>query len=396
MHVRTVLRTLAACRTPQMGGSLLECDWCGRQEYHFHSCGDRHCPTCNGSARAKWLEQRQAELLPTTYYHVVFTLPSQLRDLTYCNQASLYAVLLRTAGRTLTELCQAENHLGATPGVMTVLHTWGGSLAFHPHAHCVVTGGGLTKDRARWVACRGGGNFFLPIRALSRKFRGKFLAELKKLHAAGELTFPPKLAYLADPKRFRVWLKPLYRKHWHAYAKPPFGGPERVLKYLARYSHGVAISNKRLLELEHDRVTFECKNAAAPGGTETLTLDADEFVRRFVQHVLPKRFTRIRYFGLLGNRYRRENLTRCRELLASESAPEVPVPDNSPSPDERSKDRCPSCRQGNLILTASWPRPTRQELLEHPSPWSPSLPPGRTRKAACLDVRASSAPGHPP
>lgn len=396
MHVQTVLRTLAACRTPQMGGSLLECGWCGRQEYRFHSCGDRHCSTCNGPARAKWLEQRQAELLPTTYYHVVFTLPSQLRDLVYCNQASLYAVLLRTAGRTLTELCQGENHLGATPGVMTVLHTWGGNLAFHPHAHCVVTGGGLTKDRTRWVTCRGGKRFFLPIRAVSRKFRGKFLAELKKLHTAGKLTFPPKLAYLADPKRFRVWLKPLYRKHWHAYAKRPFSGPERVLKYLARYSHGVAISNKRLLKLDRGRVTFESKNAAVSGGTETLTLDADEFVRRFVQHVLPKGFTRIRYFGLSANRYRRENLAHCRELLASEPAPEVSLPDGSPSLDEHFNGCCSSCRQGEPRLIASWPRPTRQELLEHPSPWSPSLPSGGTRKATCSDRHESSSPWQPP
>jgi len=317
---KKALRDLALCRTAALGGHVERCLDCGHERIAYNSCRNRHCPKCQALVRARWLEREAEHLLPVPYYHVVFTLPAELSDLARANPAILYDLLLQSAAATLRDVAANPQRLGAQLGVLMVLHTWGQNLHHHPHVHCVATGGGLSCDsagkmdaRPRWVACRPG--FFLPVRVLSRVFRGKFLAGVRQAHVARQLVFPGALATLADKDAFAHWLAPLYAKEWVVYAKPPFGGPEQVLKYLARYTHRVAISNHRLVKLEDGQVTFRYKDYAAAHRHKTMTLSTDEFLRRFVQHILPKGFVKVRHYGLLANRQREARLTLCRCLL---------------------------------------------------------------------------------
>jgi hypothetical protein len=314
---RQALRDLAACRTAALGGHVEECLDCGAQRIAYNSCRNRHCPKCQALARARWLEQQAQHLLPVEYHHVVFTLPAELGELALANPAVVYDLLMRSAAAALREVAANPKRLGALPGVLMVLHTWGQNLHHHPHAHCVVTGGGLSCDGTgqvgpspRWVSCRPG--FFLPVRVLGRVFRDRFVAGLRAALAAGQLSAPPALAGPVARGRF---LAALLTKDWVVYAKPPFGGPERVLKYLARYTHRVAISNARLLELRDGRVTFRYKDYADAHRAKAMALEAGEFLRRFVQHVLPRGFVNVRHYGLLANARREARLAACRRLL---------------------------------------------------------------------------------
>ena len=314
---KKALRELASCRTAALGGHVERCLDCGHERLAYNSCRNRHCPKCQALARARWLEREASYLLPVAYHHVVFTLPAELAELASANPAPLYNLLMQSAAQTLRVVAANPKRLGAQVGVLLVLHTWGQNLHHHPHVHGVVTGGGLSCNERgqvqaapRWLSCRPG--FFLPVRVLSRVFRGKFLAALRGLHAQGKLKLPRRLH---EATAFTAWLSPLYAKDWVVYAKPPFGGPEQVLKYLARYTHRVALSNHRLVKLEHGRVTFRYKDYADERKEKLLTLSAEEFLRRFLQHVLPKGFTKIRHYGLLSNRQRQARLRLARRLL---------------------------------------------------------------------------------
>jgi hypothetical protein len=318
---RKALRDLAACRTAALGGHVEQCLNCGRERIAYNSCRNRHCPKCQALARARWLDQQAQHLLPVEYHHVVFTLPTALGDLVRANPVALYDLLMRSATATPREVAANPKRLGASVGVLMVLHTWGQNLHHHPHVHCVVTGGGLSCDATgkvdaspRWRACRPG--FFLPVRVLSRVFRGKFLAGLAAAFDQGQLLLPGALQRLADRDCRAAWWQTLYAHDWVVYSKRPFGGPTQVLKYLARYTHRMAISNARLVELRDGRVTFGYKDYADGRRQKTMTLDAHEFLRRFVQHVLPKGFVKIRHYGLLANRQREARLAVCRRLLS--------------------------------------------------------------------------------
>jgi hypothetical protein len=331
---RQALRDLACCRTAALGGHVQRCLDCGHERIAYNSCRNRHCPKCQALARARWLEREAELLLPVEYHHVVFTLPAELAELALANGVVLYEALFQAASATLRELAADPQWLGAQLGILLVLHTWGQNLHHHPHVHAVVTGGGLScnaqgvVDQApAWHSCRPG--FFLPVRVLSRLFRGKYLALLRAAFDQGKLTFPGRWAGLADAPAFAGWLRPLYHQDWVVYAKPPFGGPAQVLKYLARYTHRVAISNQRLLALADGRVTFRYKDYADDQRHKALTLSAEEFLRRFVQHVLPKGFVKIRHYGLLANRHREDKLRRCRRLLVPWNVAAGSVPASS-------------------------------------------------------------------
>lgn len=308
-----VMTSLAQCRTAALGGHVDSCDGCGFVRISYNSCRDRHCPKCQASERAAWVEARLERLLPVDYFHVVFTLPEQLQPLVLKNRRALYGVMFKAASRTLLELAADPRRLGAQIGVTAVLHTWGQNLLFHPHLHCVVTGGGLSPDGGRWVPSRS--DYFLPVQVLSRLFRGKFLAELKHLYLAGQLTLSGSVAHLAQPQTFQKLLDRLYRTSWVVYAKPPFGGAEQVYRYLGRYTHRVAISNSRLISMPGDRVRFQYKDYADDQKSKELTLSAEEFLRRFLLHVLPKGFVRIRHYGLLASPNVQTKLKRCQWLL---------------------------------------------------------------------------------
>jgi hypothetical protein len=338
-----VMRHLVACRTAALGGHVDACDQCGFQRVSYNSCRDRHCPKCQAAKRAQWVEQRLMRLLPVPYFHVVFTLPEQLKPLTLRNRRRVYELLFRCASATLLQLAADPKRLGAQIGLTAVLHTWGQNLLFHPHLHCVVTGGGLTADGKCWVAAREG--YLLPVKMMARLFRGKFLHGLQQLYAAGELTFAGNTADLADPKIFAALRDQLYRRDWVVYAKPPFGGAEHVYRYLGRYTHRVAISNSRLVAMEDDRVRFYYKDYADGNRKKQMTLSAEEFIRRFLLHVLPKRFVRIRHYGLMAGRNVDTRLERCRALLQSVKEP-LPAPSstlNLPAP-EHDPATCPRCR----------------------------------------------------
>jgi predicted RNA-binding Zn-ribbon protein involved in translation (DUF1610 family) len=310
-----VMSAIEQCRSAALGGHVLRCDACEELQIAYNSCRNRHCPKCQSRAARQWLEARQADLLPIEYYHVVFTLPSPIATIAYTNKAVIYDLLFAVAAQTLCTIAADPKHLGAEVGVTLVLHTWGSALTHHPHVHGVVPGGGLSIDGQRWVRCRPG--FFLPVRVLSRLFRRRFLEELEQAHRAGRLQFFGDDAPLADAQRFAQWLAPLRACEWVVYAKRPFAGPAAVLAYLSRYTHRVAISNSRLLAFDERGVTFRYKDYRAKGKTryKAMTLSADEFMRRFLLHVLPSGFHRIRHYGLLANAGRREHLARARELL---------------------------------------------------------------------------------
>jgi hypothetical protein len=310
-----VMSAIEQCRSAALGGHVLRCSGCEQIEVAYNSCRNRHCPKCQASAAHRWLEARQADLLPVEYYHVVFTLPATISVIAWYNKAVIYGLLFDVAAETLRTIAADPKHLGAQIGATLVLHTWGSVLTHHPHVHGIVPGGGLSPDGERWVACRPG--FFLPVRVLSRLFRRRFLEELAAVHRHGELRFFGEYAALADPAVFAQWLAPLRACEWVVYAKRPFAGPEAVLAYLSRYTHRVAISNQRLVALDERGVTFRWKECRAKGRTryKTMTLGAHEFMRRFLLHVLPGGFHRIRHYGLLANPVRRQNLAKIRELL---------------------------------------------------------------------------------
>src|SRR5438034_699863 len=310
-----VMSAIEQCRSAALGGHVLRCHTCAQVEIAYNSCRNRHCPKCQACAARRWLEARQADLLPLDYYHLVFTLPAPISAIAYYNKAVIYDLLFELAAETLRTIAADPKHLGAQIGVTLVLHTWGSALTHHPHVHGIVPGGGLARDGECWVACKPG--FFLPVRVLSRLFRRRFLEQLHQAHRSGRLQFFGEYAALGDARAFAQWLAPLRECEWVVYAKRPFAGPAAVLAYLSRYTHRVAISNQRLLALDQRGVTFRCKDYRATRKTryKSMTLDAHEFMRRFMLHVLPSGFHRIRHYGLLANAGRREHLTRARQLL---------------------------------------------------------------------------------
>jgi Putative transposase/Transposase zinc-binding domain len=310
-----VMSAIEQCRSAALGGHVLHCDGCGHDRVAYNSCRNRHCPKCQASAAKRWLEARQAELLPVDYYHVVFTLPAPISAVAYYNKAVIYRLLFEVAAETLSTIAADPKHLGAQIGSTLVLHTWGSALTHHPHVHGIVPGGGLSLDGKRWVSCKPG--FFLSVRVLSRLFRRRFLEELGVAYRAGQLQFFGEYAQVADANTFAKWLAPMGKCEWVVYAKRPFAGPAAVLAYLSRYTHRVAISNSRLIAMDETGVTFRWKDYRDKGKTrhKTMTLEPQEFMRRFLLHVLPGGFHRIRHYGLIANNARKENLARARELL---------------------------------------------------------------------------------
>ena len=310
-----VMSAIERCRSAELGGHVLCCQNCAQLQIAYNSCRNRHCPKCQGTAARRWLEARQADLLPVEYYHLVFTLPAPISDIAYYNKAVIYHILFKAAAETLRTIAGDPKHLGARIGATLVLHTWGSAMTHHPHVHGIVPGGGFSADGKQWIACKPG--FFLSVRVLSRLFRRLFLDELKKAHQGNELRFFADHTDLADPRIFADWLKPLRKLEWVVYAKRPFAGPEAVLAYLSRYTHRVAIANSRLLALDENGVTFKWKDYREKGATrrKTMTLDTDEFIRRFLLHVLPRGFHRIRHYGWLANGSRVAKLVLARELL---------------------------------------------------------------------------------
>lgn len=345
-----VMSAIEQCRSAALGGHVLRCQTCEHTEIAYNSCRNRHCPKCQASAARRWLEARQTELLPVDYYHVVFTLPAPISAIAYYNKAVIYGLLFEVADETLRTIAADPKHLGARIGVTLVLHTWGSALTHHPHVHGIVPGGGLSPDGERWIACKPG--FFLPVRVLSRLFRRRFLEELDKAHRIGQLQFFGEYTPLADATAFAAWLAPLRSCEWVVYAKRPFAGPAAVLAYLSRYTHRVAISNGRLVSFDEHGVTFRWKDYRAKGRTryKTMTLSADEFMRRFLLHVLPSGFHRIRHYGLIANGERKENLARARELL--HVAPVIAEPDAPDAPSESIHPTfvCPNCGATMIII----------------------------------------------
>jgi hypothetical protein len=345
-----VMSAIEQCRSAALGGHVLRCDACAQVQIAYNSCRNRHCPKCQARAARRWLEARQTDLLPVDYYHLVFTLPAPIAAIAYYNKTVLYDLLFELAAETLRTIAADPKHLGAQIGVTLVLHTWGSALTHHPHVHGIVAGGGLSLDGERWVPCRPG--FFLPVRVLSRLFRRRYLEELDQAHRSGQLQFLGEYAALSDATVFHHWLAALREVEWVVYAKRPFAGPAAVLAYLSRYTHRVAISNQRLLALDERGVTFRWKDYRATGKTryKAMTLGADEFMRRFLLHVLPSGFHRIRHYGLLANAARREHLARARELLqvvptAAESQPPQPAAANV-----QPTFVCPHCGAAMIIV----------------------------------------------
>ena len=338
---RKVLDAIARCRTAALGGHRDQCLRCGHQAISYNSCRNRHCPKCQSNARNKWLAARSAELLPVPYFHIVFTLPHELSALMLQNKRLLYDLLFRSSAAALLEVARDPKHLGADIGLLSVLHTWGQNLQHHPHVHSIVPAGGLAPDGSRWIAASS--SFLLPVRLLSRVFRGKFTEGLRRLFEQGKLQFHGSLTQLAETAQFRRFLRQLYRQDWVVYAKSPFGGAEHLLQYLARYTHRVAISNHRLVSFEQDRVSFRWKDYAHGGKQKVMTVSAEDFLRRFLIHVLPRGLVRIRHFGLFANRHRAASLARCRSLLgvsASAALPDVTA----------NQLRCPVCSGPMLII----------------------------------------------
>ena len=358
------MSAIELCRTAALGGHTEACAECGLVRCAYNSCRNRHCPKCQGAARAEWLAARQAELLPVPYFHVVFTVPAPIAEIAFQNKEMVYAILFRTAAETLRIIAADPRHLGAEIGLLAVLHTWGQNLHLHPHLHCVVPGGGLSLDGTRWVACRPG--FFLPVRVLSRLFRRLFLAELDVAFAAGRLGFFGALTGLANPAAFARRLNELRRVEWVVYAKPPFGGPEQVLAYLARYTHRVAIANSRLVGLTADHVAFRWKDYRHHGRSKVMTLAPDEFIRRFLLHTLPDGFHRIRHYGFLANGHRAAKLALCGRLLDA-PATDALVDEVEDKASLRASRLCPCCG-GVMMLTSILP----PLLPQRPQLWNDS------------------------
>jgi len=359
-----VMSAIEQCRSAALGGHVLRCEACEQVQIAYNSCRNRHCPKCQASAARRWLEARQADLLPVEYYHVVFTLPAPIAAIAYSNKAVIYDLLFAVAAETLRTIAADPKHLGAEVGVTLVLHTWGSALTHHPHVHGIVPGGGLATDGERWVRCRLG--FFLPVRVLSRLFRRRFLEELEQAHRVGRLQFFGQEAVLANAQAFAQWLAPLRAREWVVYAKRPFAGPAAVLTYLSRYTHRVAISNRRLLALDERGVTFRWKDYRATGKTryKAMTLAVDEFIRRFLLHVLPTGFHRIRHYGLLANASRREHLAQARELLQVTPAVEAPSPPQTSTSIVPPTFICPHCGAAMRVVETF----TRGQSIRAPPP----------------------------
>jgi hypothetical protein len=359
---RRVMTAIKVCRTAALGGHLEQCDQCGHERNCFNSCRDRHCPKCQSLARAQWIEERQAELLPVGYFHIVFTMPQEIAALAFQNKELVLGILFRVTAETLRTIAADPKHLGAEIGFFAVLHSWGQNLQFHPHLHCVVPGGGLSPDGQRWISCRP--DFFLPVRVLSKLFRRLFLQALQCAFDCGRLRFFHRLRPLADRVCFARYVAKSKRHRWVVYAKRPFAGPQQVLDYVGRYTHRVAISNHRLLDIEEGQVRFKWKDYRHGDQIKTMALDANEFIRRFLMHVLPTGFHRIRYYGFLGNRHRSERLIKCRRLLDMATTEVLADPHSAAKGyRERYEDltgrslrRCPQCRQGEMIVVAILPR----------------------------------------
>lgn len=356
---RRVMDDIVRCRTPALGGQIKQCDRCGHTLTVFHSCRNRHCPKCQAAARAEWLDAQAQNLLQCVdYHHLVFTIPAPVASVALQNKSVVYAILFRACSETLKSIARDPKRLGAHIGFLAVLHTWGQQLHHHPHIHCVVPGGGLSPDGRRWVPCRKG--FFLPVRVLSALFKRKFLDYLNAAFERGELSFSGSLATLGDHDQWKRLLRTLYDTKWVVYAKPPFGGATQVLKYLARYTHRVAIANQRLISLQDGKVTFRWKDYTSGNIQRHMTLDAVEFIRRFLLHTLPSGFMRIRHYGFLSNRTRQEKLALCRRLLGiaestlSPDAETSEAIDNATGDEERSQ-RCPACKEGYLYVIAYIP-----------------------------------------
>jgi Putative transposase/Transposase zinc-binding domain len=356
---RRAMIAIENCRTAALGGHVEQCDDCGHQRVAYNSCRNRNCPKCQGLARAQWLEDRHAELLDVPYFHVVFTVPQEIEVIAFQNQTVIYDILFRAASETLRVIAADPKHLGAEIGFLGVLHTWGQNLLHHPHLHFLVPGGGISSDGNRWIACRPG--FFLPVTVLSSMFRGLFLRYLMKAFAAGALNFFSAYRHLHEPAAFRRYLAPLWNTGWVVYTKRPFAGPAQVLDYVGRYTHRVAISNNRLLSMDDDKVRFKWKDYRDDNRQKTMTLDGGEFIRRFLIHVLPDGFHRIRYFGLLGNCHRARKLERCRELLGmtppAPADPPADYRDRFEALTGRSLRECPHCHTGVMVVTGCIARP---------------------------------------
>jgi predicted Zn-ribbon and HTH transcriptional regulator len=361
-----VMSAIEACRTEALGGHVAACSKCGHRHVAYNSCKNRHCPKCQGPAARDWMAARAEDLLPIEYFHVVFTLPAEIARIAYWNKRAIYGLLFKASAETVTTIAADPRHLGARVGMTSVLHTWGSALTHHPHVHMIVPGGGLSPDGTRWVSCRPG--FLLPVRVLSRLFRRLFLEGLSALHRAGELTFFGDLTHLADPAAFAAWLAPLRKTEWVVYAKPPFGGPEAVLAYLSRYTHRVALSNRRLVSADAETVAFHWKDYRIKLGDrmKVMRLATGEFIRRILIHVLPLGFHRIRHYGLLASAGRKRNVETIRGLLGAERLVAADAADTDPSPPLTLKEPCPDCggpmriietfRRGERPLTRAPPR----------------------------------------
>src|SRR6202521_4805569 len=349
---RRVMNAIEVCRTAALGGHLERCDQCGHERNSFKSCRDRHCPKCQCLARAQWIEERQSELLEVPYFHVVFTVPEEIAAIAYQNKEVVYEILFHSTAETLKTIAADPKHLGAEIGFFAVLHSWGQNLMFHPHLHCVVPGGGLSADGQRWIDCRA--RFFLSVRVLSRLFRRLFLERIEKAFNSGKLHFFASLEFLRDPHAFAARIASAKESEWVVYAKRPFAGPQQVLDYVGRYTHRVAISNNRLIDIDNGQVGFQWKDYRQSAELKTMTLSADEFIRRFLLHVLPDGLQRIRYYGFLGNRYRQQKLEQCRRLLGmavpAERSAEKDYRDRYEELTGNSLYQCPQCRQGRMLV----------------------------------------------
>lgn len=355
LHQLKVMSAIEHCRTAALGGHVEACTDCGHWRIAYNSCRNRHCPKCQGAAARTWLEAREADLLPVGYFHIVFTLPAEIAAIALTNKALVYDLLFKAAAETMLTIAADPQHLGARIGITAVLHTWGSALTHHPHVHMIVPGGGIAPDGKRWISSRPA--FLLPVRVLGALFRRLFLTRLLQLHDAGRLAFFGKLARLGDHRAFLRYLSPVRKKRWVVYAKPPFAGPEAVLAYLSRYTHRVAISNSRLLAFDQRGVTFRYKDYRRAGADrqQVMTLSANEFIRRFLLHVLPTGFHRIRHYGLLAGGTRKDSLALARRLLAVATPPE----DNAPEEPPDTRPQCPCCSGRMVVIEAfaRWQQP---------------------------------------
>ena len=366
-----VMSAIERCRTAALGGHVARCEngACGHTVISFNSCRNRHCPKCQGAAAAKWLAEREAELLPVPYFHVVYTLPSQLRDIAYQNKRVIYNLLMKASAETTLTIAADPKRLGAKVGITAVLHTWGSALTHHPHVHMIVPGGGLSEDGNQWIAARA--DFLVHVKVLARLFRGKMLAMLSDAHAAGQLNFFNSHAELADKTTFKRFIGPLHRIKWVVYCKPPFAGPKQVLRYLSRYTHRVAISNRRLIVADDGGVSFRWKDyrIEGPERWKTMTLSAHEFIRRFLMHVLPKGFHRIRHYGLLANGNRAENIAKAREMLAVPTLEKEPEPGAGDLDASQAHPRSCPCCGGRMLVIEVFARGSTPR--HRPTPWPP-------------------------